>query len=86
MLQLQTSQNVHFAKEVVLRGTVIVVASEGERIDIPRGAILENAVVTGNLRSKCNVGGVGEWRVRGGDICFQTIIDIGTLIHAVLEH
>ena len=64
----KTSQNVHFAKEVVLRGTVIVVASEGERIDIPRGAILENAVVTGNLRSKCNVGGVGEWRVRGGDI------------------
>jgi UTP--glucose-1-phosphate uridylyltransferase len=41
---------VHFAKEVVLRGTVIVVASDGARIDIPRGSVLENAVVTGNLR------------------------------------
>lgn len=38
------------AKEVVLRGTVIIVASEGARIDIPRGSVLENAVVTGNLR------------------------------------
>ena len=47
---LTVSGNVHFAKEVVLRGTVIVVASEGSRIDVPRGSILENAVVTGNLR------------------------------------
>jgi UTP--glucose-1-phosphate uridylyltransferase len=35
---------------VVLRGTVIIVANHGERIDIPSGAILEDNVVSGNLR------------------------------------
>lgn len=34
----------------VLQGTVIIIANEGERIDIPAGAILENKIVTGNLR------------------------------------
>jgi len=29
---------------------VIIIANEGERIDIPAGSILENKIVTGNLR------------------------------------
>ena len=32
------------------QGTVIIVANFGQRIDIPSGAILENKVVSGNLR------------------------------------
>lgn len=42
--------DVMFGKNVTLRGTVIIIANEGERIDIPAGAILENKIVTGNLR------------------------------------
>jgi len=34
---------------VTLRGTVIVVANEGQRIDIPDGCILENRLLSGNL-------------------------------------
>ncbi|KTW26779.1 hypothetical protein T552_02780 [Pneumocystis carinii B80] len=37
-------------KNVVLKGTVIIVAGDGQSIDIPNGSILENTVVTGNLR------------------------------------
>lgn len=33
-----------------LQGTVIIIANHGERIDIPSGAILENKIVSGNLR------------------------------------
>ena len=33
-----------------LQGTVIIIANHGERIDIPPGAILENKIVSGNLR------------------------------------
>jgi UTP--glucose-1-phosphate uridylyltransferase len=33
-----------------LKGTVIIVANHGNRIDIPSGSILENKVVSGNLR------------------------------------
>lgn len=32
------------------QGTVIIIANHGERIDIPSGAILENKIVSGNLR------------------------------------
>ncbi|CAF0752524.1 unnamed protein product [Didymodactylos carnosus] len=32
------------------KGTVIIIANHGERIDIPQGAILENKIVSGNLR------------------------------------
>ena len=32
------------------QGTVIIVASEGSRIDIPDGSVLEDKVITGNLR------------------------------------
>ena len=34
---------------MTLRGTVIVVANEGQRIDIPDGCILENRLLSGNL-------------------------------------
>ena len=33
-----------------LQGTVIIIANHGERIDIPSGAVLENKIVSGNLR------------------------------------
>lgn len=42
--------DVYFGKEVTLKGTVIIVANNGERIDIPSGSILEDKVVSGNLR------------------------------------
>ena len=32
------------------QGTVIIIANHGERIDIPAGAVLENKIVSGNLR------------------------------------
>lgn len=35
---------------LVLQGTVIIIANHGDRIDIPPGAILENKIVSGNLR------------------------------------
>nr|KAG5714455.1 hypothetical protein BaRGS_006901 [Batillaria attramentaria] len=47
---LTVSGDVTFGKEVKLRGTVIIIANHGERIDIPPGAILENKIVSGNLR------------------------------------
>ena len=47
---LTVSGNVTFGKSVILKGTVIIIANRGERIDIPPGAILENKIVSGNLR------------------------------------
>eukprot|EP00057_Strongylocentrotus_purpuratus_P017891 XP_011672365.1 PREDICTED: UTP--glucose-1-phosphate uridylyltransferase isoform X1 [Strongylocentrotus purpuratus] len=47
---LTVSGDVTFGKGVVLKGTVIIIANHGERIDIPPGAILENKIVSGNLR------------------------------------
>lgn len=47
---LTISGDVYFGRGVTLRGTVIIVANEGSRIDIPDGAVLENKVVTGHLR------------------------------------
>jgi len=47
---LTVSGNVTFGRNVSLRGTVIIIANEGERIDIPSNALLENKIVTGNLR------------------------------------
>ena len=41
--------DVNFGRNVTLRGTVIVVANEGQRIDIPDGCILENRLLSGNL-------------------------------------
>jgi len=47
---LTVSGDVTFGAGVTLAGTVIIVANHGSRIDIPDGAILENKVVSGNLR------------------------------------
>ena len=41
---------VNLGRRVVLKGTVIIVATEGQTIDIPPGSILENVVVQGSLR------------------------------------
>jgi UTP--glucose-1-phosphate uridylyltransferase len=46
---LTVTGDVHFGRGVMLRGTVIVVANEGQRIDIPDGCVLENRLVSGNL-------------------------------------
>lgn len=47
---LTVSGDVTFGKDVSLKGTVIIIANHGDRIDIPSGAILENKIVSGNLR------------------------------------
>jgi len=47
---LTVSGDVTFGRGVTLRGTVIIIANHGERIDIPAGATLENKIVSGNLR------------------------------------
>lgn len=47
---LTVSGDVTFGNGVSLKGTVIIIANHGERIDIPSGAILENKIVSGNLR------------------------------------
>ncbi|XP_078592410.1 UTP--glucose-1-phosphate uridylyltransferase-like isoform X2 [Branchiostoma floridae x Branchiostoma japonicum] len=47
---LTVSGDVTFGKDVSLKGTVIIVAEHGNRINIPPGAVLENKIVSGNLR------------------------------------
>lgn len=47
---LTVSGDVTFGKGVTLKGTVIIIANHGDRIDIPHGAVLENKIVSGNLR------------------------------------
>lgn len=47
---LTVSGDVTFGKGVSLKGTVIIIANHGDRIDIPDGSILENRIVSGNLR------------------------------------
>ncbi|GME75055.1 unnamed protein product [Ambrosiozyma monospora] len=46
---LTITGNVTLGKGVHLKGTVIIVCSDGQKIDIPNGSILENVVITGNL-------------------------------------
>lgn len=46
---LTITGNVTLGKNITLKGTVIIVCNEGDKIDIPNGAILENVVVTGSL-------------------------------------
>jgi len=48
--RLTISGEVYLGRNVELRGSVIIVANDGCRIDIPDGSFLENKVVTGNLR------------------------------------
>ncbi|KAK2921622.1 hypothetical protein Q8A73_001107 [Channa argus] len=47
---LTVSGDVTFGKNVSLKGTVIIIANHGDRIDIPAGSMLENKIVSGNLR------------------------------------
>ncbi|KAJ8248068.1 hypothetical protein GJAV_G00237900 [Gymnothorax javanicus] len=47
---LTVSGDVTFGKHVSVKGTVIIIANHGDRIDIPPGAMLENKIVSGNLR------------------------------------
>ncbi|KAK7072934.1 UTP--glucose-1-phosphate uridylyltransferase [Halocaridina rubra] len=47
---LAVSGDVTFGRGVVLKGTVIIIANHGDRIDIPAGSMLENKIVSGNLR------------------------------------
>ncbi|CAO3659108.1 unnamed protein product [Umbelopsis ramanniana] len=47
---LTVTGDVTFGSNIELRGTVIIVANHGDRIDIPSGSVLENKVVSGNLR------------------------------------
>lgn len=47
---LTVSGDVTFGKGVTLKGTVIIIANHGERIDIPTRTLLENKIVSGNLR------------------------------------
>lgn len=47
---LTVTGDVYFGSDVVLRGTVIIVANPPSRIDIPSGSVLEDKVVTGDLR------------------------------------
>jgi len=46
---LTVSGDVTFGSQVTLKGTVIIVADTGSRIDIPDGVVLENKIVAGNL-------------------------------------
>ncbi|CAG8548397.1 9176_t:CDS:2 [Acaulospora morrowiae] len=47
---LTVTGDVTFGAGVQLKGTVIIVATYGARIDIPPNSVLENKVVSGNLR------------------------------------
>jgi UTP--glucose-1-phosphate uridylyltransferase len=47
---LTVTGDVSFGNDITLKGTVIIVANHGSRIDIPTGSLLEDKVVTGNLR------------------------------------
>ncbi|ODQ50211.1 UTP-glucose-1-phosphate uridylyltransferase [Saitoella complicata NRRL Y-17804] len=47
---LTVTGDVVFGRGVQLKGTVIIVCNDGERIDIPPGSVLENVVVTGTLK------------------------------------
>ncbi|GLG93244.1 hypothetical protein R5R35_006552 [Gryllus longicercus] len=47
---LTVSGDVTFGKNVSLKGTVIIIANHGDRIDIPSGSVLENKIVSGNMR------------------------------------
>ncbi|TRM69301.1 UTP--glucose-1-phosphate uridylyltransferase family [Schizophyllum amplum] len=46
---LTVTGDVYFGRNVTLRGTVIIVANEGQSISIPDGCILENRLLSGNL-------------------------------------
>lgn len=47
---LTVSGDVSFGSDVTLRGTVIIVANNGARIDIPSGSVLDDKVISGALK------------------------------------
>ncbi|XP_065919353.1 UTP--glucose-1-phosphate uridylyltransferase-like [Dysidea avara] len=47
---LTVSGDVTFGTNITLKGTVIIIANDEERIDIPSGTVLENKIVSGNMR------------------------------------
>lgn len=47
---LTVSGDVTFGSKVTLKGTVIIIANQGDHIDIPSGTVLDNKIVSGNLR------------------------------------
>ncbi|CAH8508371.1 unnamed protein product [Heterobilharzia americana] len=47
---LTVTGDVYFGKGIILKGTVIIIANFGNLINIPPGSILENKIVSGNLR------------------------------------
>jgi len=51
---LTVSGNVFFGTNVTLKGTVIIVAEHGDRIDLPDGTTFENKIVSGTLTLKEN--------------------------------
>ena len=49
---LTVAGDVSFGRKVILRGTVIIVANEGSKIELPDGTILENKLVSGGSSSR----------------------------------
>ncbi|CEQ43003.1 SPOSA6832_04869, partial [Sporobolomyces salmonicolor] len=47
---LTVAGDVSFGRGVILRGTVIIVANDGAKIELPDGTTLENKLVSGNLQ------------------------------------
>jgi len=47
---LTVSGDVWFGRDVALKGTVIIIANHEDRIDVASGTMLENKIVSGNLR------------------------------------
>ncbi|GEM09002.1 UTP-glucose-1-phosphate uridylyltransferase [Rhodotorula toruloides] len=47
---LTVAGDVSFGRAVTLRGTVIIVANDGQRIELPDGTTLENKLVSGHLK------------------------------------
>ncbi|CAA19137.1 putative UTP--glucose-1-phosphate uridylyltransferase [Schizosaccharomyces pombe] len=50
LVSLSISGNVYFGRNVILKGNIVIVASENTILCIPSNAVLENCVVTGNCK------------------------------------
>ncbi|VDD90997.1 unnamed protein product [Enterobius vermicularis] len=51
LVRLRVDGDVYFGKDVILKGDVIIVADEGNRLEIPSKCFIENKVVTGSSMS-----------------------------------
>uniref|UniRef100_A0A0N5ASJ3 UTP--glucose-1-phosphate uridylyltransferase n=1 Tax=Syphacia muris TaxID=451379 RepID=A0A0N5ASJ3_9BILA len=54
LIRLTVDGDVTFGEDVVLKGDVIIIADEGERLEIPSKSFIENKIVKGRLRFKDN--------------------------------